>query len=179
MSKKNYVELRGDLVKLAEMGVFEVVIHGCNCFCTMGSGLAPQMAKAFGCDKFPMEHSSYMGDINKLGTIDAGTHSIPTKNGKLVTVVNCYTQYNYGPEKRPQLDYQALTLIFKKLNHIYEDRNLGMPRIGCGLAGGDWEVVKGLIWQYMPKVKVTVVNYDPPAKPIIKAPTVPPPKKGW
>ena len=26
----------GDLFKLAEQGEFDIVIHGANCFCTMG-----------------------------------------------------------------------------------------------------------------------------------------------
>ena len=37
-----------------------------NCFCTMGAGIAPQMAKIFGCDKFPLEHTKFKGNINKL-----------------------------------------------------------------------------------------------------------------
>ena len=63
-------ETRGNLITLAELGHFDVVTHGCNCFCTMGAGIAPQMAKAFGCDKFAMEAPEYRGDINKLGVID-------------------------------------------------------------------------------------------------------------
>ncbi len=65
-----YNEINGDLIKLALEGKFDVIAHGCNCFCTMGAGIAPQMAKTFGCDKFKMEFSQYRGDINKLGTID-------------------------------------------------------------------------------------------------------------
>ena len=49
----NYVD--GDLIKLAKVGKFDVIVHGCNCLSTMGAGIAPQMAAAFGCDKFEME----------------------------------------------------------------------------------------------------------------------------
>ena len=80
----NYVD--GDLIKLAKQGRFDVIVHGCNCFCQMGAGIAPQMAEAFGCDEFEKEILTYTeyddvgdmyevktnnkGDINKLGTID-------------------------------------------------------------------------------------------------------------
>ena len=39
----NYVD--GDLIKLAKQGRFDVIVHGCNCFCQMGAGIAPQMAE--------------------------------------------------------------------------------------------------------------------------------------
>ena len=80
----NYVD--GDLIKLAKEGNFDVIVHGCNCFCQMGAGIAPQMAEAFGCDEFDKEltieieydedgneyevETNNRGDINKLGTID-------------------------------------------------------------------------------------------------------------
>ena len=32
--------IKGDLIKLALQGEFDVIVHGCNCFCTMGAGIA-------------------------------------------------------------------------------------------------------------------------------------------
>ena len=32
--------IKGNLISLALAGEFEVIIHGCNCFCTMGAGIA-------------------------------------------------------------------------------------------------------------------------------------------
>ena len=60
-----YQELEGDLIKLAKEGRFDVITHGCNCMCTMGAGIAPQMAKAFGVDQYSLESSARAGDINK------------------------------------------------------------------------------------------------------------------
>ena len=31
--------LQGDLIALAQAGAFDVIAHGCNCFCTMGRGI--------------------------------------------------------------------------------------------------------------------------------------------
>ncbi len=35
-------EITGNLITLGLAGDFEVIIHGCNCFNTMGSGVAAQ-----------------------------------------------------------------------------------------------------------------------------------------
>ena len=32
--------VKGDLIKSAKEGQFDVIIHGCNCFNTMGAGIA-------------------------------------------------------------------------------------------------------------------------------------------
>ena len=65
-----YKEIKGDLIKLALSGQFDVITHGCNCYCTMGSGIAPHMHRNFGCNNFKLEDKQYKGDINKLGCID-------------------------------------------------------------------------------------------------------------
>jgi hypothetical protein len=124
-----------------------------------------------------MEKEKYKGDINKLGTIDY--HSI-TDTGDylrisnpndlhvrdiLVTVVNAYTQYSYGRNHKDgvskPIDYEALTLCMRKINHIFKGEHIGLPRIGAGLAGGDWERIKTIIQTELYDCKVTVVNYKP------------------
>ena len=39
--------ITGDLISLALAGEFDVIVHGCNCFCVMGAGIAKQMFKTF------------------------------------------------------------------------------------------------------------------------------------
>ena len=111
----NYQETDGDLIKLAKEGKFDVIAHGCNCHSAMGAGIAPQMAKAFGCDRFIMERIG--SDVNKLGNIDYQTINV---NENELIVVNAYTQFNYGRnhadgDAKP-LSYEALTLCMKKIN---------------------------------------------------------------
>src|SRR5690348_1511852 len=105
------VEIKGDLIKLARQGAFDVIAHGCNCFCRMKRGLAPQMAKAFGCDQYEGEEPYMAGDINKLGTIsfEGVTPETMWKNPYPLIVVNAYTQYEWSTETKP-LDYEALIL---------------------------------------------------------------------
>lgn len=157
----SYKEIKGDLIKLAKEGKFDVVAHGCNCFCTMGAGIAPQMARAFGADNFPMEHESMAGDINKLGQID---WELVHNGGFPIAVVNCYTQYGFGAnhkdgERQPG-DYEALILCVRKMNKVFKGKRVGLPLMGCGLAGLDWEIVKQIFKEELKDCEVTVVHYE-------------------
>jgi O-acetyl-ADP-ribose deacetylase (regulator of RNase III) len=158
-------EIKGDLIKLALEGNFDVIAHGCNCFCTMGAGIAPKMAKTFGCDEFKYERSIYKGDINKLGCIDYEEGEIKDPQGLYFSlfVINAYTQYYYGKNspgcERP-LDYSALELCMRKINHTFAGKHIGLPKIGCGLAGGQWKIVKGIIEKEFSDCEITVVIYE-------------------
>jgi len=164
-----YREIEGNLITLAQQGKFQVITHGCNCWNLMGAGIAPQMAAAFGCDKFPMEDQKYRGDYNKLGQID---YQINTYTGGTsehdffefdLAVVNSYSQYGFGLNhqggtERP-LDYDALRMCLRKINFIFKGKHVGLPQIGAGLAGGDWNTIKQIMQEELKNCKVTVVIY--------------------
>lgn len=153
-----YKEIEGNLITLTKQGDFDVITHGCNCMCNMGAGIAPQMDKAFGCSMYPLEHPNTMGDINKLGQIESKTFL--ASNGRRVSVVNSYSQYSPSVKLKP-LDYEALTLCLRKINHTFEGKHIGLPKIGAGLAGGDWDRIKEIIQTELKDCDVTVVVYKP------------------
>jgi O-acetyl-ADP-ribose deacetylase (regulator of RNase III) len=135
----NYREVYGDLIKMAQNGDFDAISHGANCFSVMGAGIAPQMAKAFGIDRLSMEHPATTGDINKLGQIQWKEVFIKEKP---LYVINSYTQYHYNAKTKP-FDYDAFTLCMRKINHQFNGLHVGLPGlIGCGLAGGNPDIVK-------------------------------------
>lgn len=177
-----YKELDGNLIILANQGNFDVIVQGNNCFCVQGAGLAPQFVKAYNSDKFKMEAPEYKGDINKLGTIDyevkrvyKGEVSIDnksfftkygyidTKESKSLVVVNSYTQYGFGANHAngtdKPVDYDAITMVMRKINHTFKGKHIGLPLIGCGLAGGSWSIVSEIIKKELKNCDVTVVNY--------------------
>jgi len=157
-----YREIEGDLIKLALQGEFDVIAHGCNCFCLQGAGIAKQMSDIFDTNnfrKYPLELPMLKGDINKLGRISYREYYKFINDEIIhprVVVVNAYTQYQLGPN----LDYEALTLCLRKMNHEFKGKHIGLPQIGCGIAGGDWDVVKLLIKQELKDCDVTVVIYN-------------------
>lgn len=170
-----YNEVDGDLIQLAKERKFDVIVHGCNCLSNMGAGIAPQMAKAFGCNTFEME--LWGPTIEKLGNIDyetvvLGENAIwrlndykNNRNEPELIVVNAYTQYRYGKNhadgSSKPLDYEALTLCMRKINETFKGKHIGLPKIGAGLAGGNWNKIQQIIKYTLRDCKVTVVNYKP------------------
>lgn len=162
-----YIE--GDIIEFAKEGWFDVVVHGCNCFCTMGAGLAPKMAKAFGCDKFEKEKPQYKGDKSKLGTIDyqAVTIAVGTDEWDItemdLIVVNAYTQFDIRRRivDPPTIDYDALRSAMKQLNATFPGKRIGMPQIGAGLAGGDWNIIESIIIDEMIDCNIFIVKFKP------------------
>lgn len=166
----------GNLITLALEGKFDVIAHGCNCFCRMGAGIAPQMAKVFGCDKFDLEAKYLAGDINKLGQIDY--REVFIYENSLVFhypefsredppnelfVINAYTQYKHrgnSPSEAP-IDYDALTLCMRKIKHRFRGNRIGLPKIGCGLAGGNWDIISRIIDKELQGEDVTIINFQP------------------
>jgi O-acetyl-ADP-ribose deacetylase (regulator of RNase III) len=159
--------IKGNLIELALQSKFDVICHGCNCFCKQKSGIAKQMVEKFGTDRFALEKEKHIGNYNKLGTIDYEQISLEIINNtwssinKFLTVVNCYSQYDYGREKNVKyVDYDALRLCLRKINFTFRGDSIGLPRIGCGLAGGDWEVVKKIIEEELTDMNATVVELN-------------------
>lgn len=164
-----YKEVQGCLITKALNGDFDVICHGANCFCTMKAGIAPQMAKTFGCDEFWLENIMFKGDISKLGylyynsvyfkkgtniIIDSETHHTSEDDTVEIVVVNAYTQYEPGSN----LDYEALTLCLRKINHIFKGKHIGLPGfIGAGLAGGDISRIREIIRKELSDCETTVV----------------------
>lgn len=116
-----------------------IILHGCNCFNTMGAGIAKYLR-----DKFPsvyaVDCTTKRGDKNKLGTC---SRAVISHN---LHILNCYTQYNYGREKKLYANYIAIEECFKRIAVEYDPSwEIRMPRIGCGLAGGDWDIVKNIL----------------------------------
>jgi O-acetyl-ADP-ribose deacetylase (regulator of RNase III) len=48
----------------------------------------------------------------------------------------------------------------RKLNMVFKGKHIGMPKIGSGLAGGNWERIKEIIHNNITDCKVTVVIYN-------------------
>lgn len=148
----NYKEITGDLLELAKEGHFDIIAHGCNCHKMMGAGIAYQIAK-----KFPVAYQIDKVDkrtpLQRLGDLTYSHNHL----GRFI-IANLYSQYAGGPN----LDYSALELSLRKLTMMFDkSKTIGLPQIGCGIAGGDWEKVKEIIQRVLSDYDVTVVIYKP------------------
>jgi O-acetyl-ADP-ribose deacetylase (regulator of RNase III) len=146
---------KGDLIKAALSGEVDVIMHQCNCFNTMGSGIAPKIAKAFP-GAYAIDQSTEKGDEGKLGTYTV-SHENP-----VCSVVNLYGQYGFWKQEGGKIntDYCALAASLEavgdKLRKYKPNAKIGLPKLGCGLGGGDWIIVEELIQRKLYSLDVTV-----------------------
>lgn len=149
-------EIMGDVIKAALNKDVDVIVQCCNCYCTQKSGIATQMVAYFRTDKFELENDFYKGDITKLGQIDQGTRVTSFGN---IYVINAYGQYHWsnpGPYGIP-LDYDALRLCFRKINHKFKGYKIGLPGlIGAGLASGEPKIIRQIIKEEFKNCNVTI-----------------------
>ena len=132
--------IQGDLIQLALEGKFDVIVHGCNCFCAMEAGIAKSIKCVFP-EAYTVDCETKVGDREKLGSFSSV--SVCRKN-HTITVVNAYTQYHWSSDVR-QVDYEALRLVFYKIKSEFSGLLIGYPKIGAGLAGGDWHIILKII----------------------------------
>ncbi|WP_105201574.1 macro domain-containing protein [Pseudoalteromonas sp. T1lg10] len=148
--------VEGDLIKLALAGEFDVIIHGCNCFCTMGAGIAKAIKAEFP-EAFKADLDTEKGSKQKLGTYSQASVE---RNGKAITIINAYTQFN-GHGRGVKADYEAIQSVFSRLKKEFSGSRFGYPLIGAGLAGGDWNVISQIIETELAGENHTLVKFAP------------------
>ncbi len=147
--------IKGDLVKLAIKGEFDLIIHGCNCFCTMGAGIAKTIKQKFP-EAYEADLKTEKGDKAKLGTISWAKSK--TVKGEVI-IINGYTQFNWRGSGR-KADYEAIRAVFKMVKQEFSGLRMGYPAIGAGLAGGDWNIISAIIEAALKGENHTFVEYQ-------------------
>ncbi len=132
-----------------------IIVHGCNGWGVMGSGVAlgvkTRFPGAFFAYRKAFEQRVDEGFTNlELGSITfhkADFNPAFSKDSKII--VNGVTQLNYGRDKNTvYVDYDAMREVFRKVNELalgFGIEEVHFPLIGCGLANGDWATVSGII----------------------------------
>ncbi len=146
--------IKGDLIQLALEGKFDVIIHGCNCYCEMGAGIAKSIKEHFP-EAYDEDCRTRKGSHDKLGNISYVT---VTRNNHSIMIVNGYTQFHYsGP--RGKADYDAIWSVIRKVKETFSGQRIGYPKIGAGLAGGDWEIISKIIEEELDGEDHTLVEF--------------------
>lgn len=146
------IELRvGDIFKQEDL---DVIIHQANCFNTMKSGIAKDIAELYP-EAVEADNRTIKGDKSKLGSYTCGVG----KND--MHIINMYSQYHFYPRTVVHTDYEAMERAFKTIKEDYVSPSppitIGIPLgIGCGLAGGDWNKV----WEIIKKIFADDINYN-------------------
>jgi len=113
-----------------------IIVHQVNCQGVMGSGVAKAIR-----EKYPEVFEAYetfLIDGYELGS----AQFVETHDGK--EIVNLFSQEYYLPRTKRHTSYDALVTGFEFIKK-WSKEDIAMPRIGCGLGGGDWHIVSAII----------------------------------
>jgi O-acetyl-ADP-ribose deacetylase (regulator of RNase III) len=145
--------ITGDLIELARRGRFDVIVHGCNCLHAMDAGIALAIKENFP-EAYEADLKTPFGDSNKLGTCSVATHQLKNKT---LFIINAYTQFNWQGEGI-LLDYEALRSCMRWINQNFPGKQIGIPKIGAGLAKGDWNIIEKIILEEMRDGNVSLIT---------------------
>ena len=146
-------EVTGDLLQLAREGKFDVIIHGCNCYCTMGGGIA-KVIKAQFPEAFAADKETVSGEKSKLGSY---TKARVERDGVSFTIVNAYTQFDWRGNGL-KADYDAIEKAFAGIRQEFAGLRIAYPLVGAGLANGDWARIALIIDQELDGMDHTLVR---------------------
>ena len=160
----NAIEPIGDSNKL--------VVHCCNALGFMGAGIAaairqkwPHVYKDYSkfCKKSEDYPSCLLGEVQFVKAEDG------------IVIANIIGQNDCGPTiigdvSIPPVDYRALEVGFAKIKKsIIEGQRkspdakvvtIHMPRIGCGLAGGEWGFIELILDSVFGNTNWEITVYD-------------------
>ena len=143
-------------IKIIDGDLFDTkakyICHQVNCKGKMGSGVAKQVRQ-----KYPEAYGAYMDFCNeghnKKDPFWTFGHSqfVECDDGKII--VNMFAQSSYGYDGKLYTDYAAFHDCLAEIRcKVPEDETVAMPfKIGCGLGGGDWDIVLAIINTGLPK----------------------------
>lgn len=148
----------------------DIVCHQVNCKGVMGSGIAKQIK-----DKWPKVHEDYCFNIERMYNGDFASRSSDllgmitwTEVEKGRYIMNFFSQDKFLPRGVCHTDYEAFTDCCRTLKKFITEYNLdrsntiiGFPyKIGCGLAGGNWDIVSAIIEREFEGYEVEIYEYE-------------------
>lgn len=150
-------------VKYVDGNIFDctedIIVHQTNCQGVMGHGIALQVKKRYPnvferykiCCEQTENKEELLGTVLYLETFDK----------KERCIANIFGQLNYG--EGLQTNYGKLAKGLDDVAEYAKDWNCSVAipyKIGCGLAHGDWNIVKALIESIFADVDCTVYRLE-------------------
>ena len=141
----------GDVFDPVILSKADVFVHLANIQNTMGNGIAGKVKRLMP-ELYAADQLTIKGDESKLGTIS--TAEIRNKEYSVLGV-NVYAQEYYGYD-RDYVDYPALQKALSAVS-LLPYKNVVMPFIGSGLAGGNVDLIVDIITEALPNHNVSVI----------------------
>jgi O-acetyl-ADP-ribose deacetylase (regulator of RNase III) len=134
-----------------------VIAHQVNCMGKMGAGVALEIRR-----KWPNVYEGYVNFCSEHIPAYLIGRTFLVRIGVNHYIANLFGQERYGRDKR-YTDYDAIEKSLRRLKGFCKQQgnfSIALPyNMGCGNAGGDWTVVKGLIDRIFADYEGDVVIY--------------------
>lgn len=150
----------GDLLQIEE----GIILHQVNSLGTMQKGLGSLLNKKYPDLEKNLQHTINLKRANTSTVISTvfGTiiFSLVTDN---LTIGNCFSEMGVCSDRKPgdpaNTQYDALIKCFDKAESI--NKEVYVPfGMGCGLAGGDWNIVSTILKKYDFTVVARTSDYE-------------------
>jgi len=135
----------------------KIITHVCNDVGAWGKGFVLAISK-----RWPYPERAYRDLFDsrayhaKLGFVQF------IRVNPSTIVANMLAQHSFGDKDGPPIRYDAVRTCLEKVAAfaIKEKASIHMPRIGCGLAGGNWEEIEPIINETLISRGLEVTVYD-------------------
>lgn len=153
--------LKGDLLQ----SDCDVIMHQANCHKTMGAGIALAIRKVYN-EAYVADCSDPRTPEDKLGNY---TFAECEREPQTKYVFNLYGQLDFAPRGKTHTNYaqlnnaicRALGMVERIEEVVKLSLKIGMPYgMGCGLAGGDWDVVLPMLNRIAGIRKIDIFLYQ-------------------
>lgn len=153
---QNIVFLKGDATFPNKEGI-KIIAHICNDTGGWGKGFVLALSKRWQQPEKEYRKWFKEGTCFYLGEVQF----VQVQEG--ILVANMIGQHGIRTrENGSPIRYDSVNLCLEKLGDKAVELNasIHMPRIGCGLAGGKWELIEPLIVSKLTERGVSVYVYD-------------------
>ena len=153
----------GDISLVAGGGGI-VVAHQTNCRGAIGGGVSGPI-----CRRWPEVRRRYRELCSRKSPAELFGTVQPVRTSDGTIVCNVFSQLDYGNSARSGVRYtdeDRLVAAMRRICDRYPEAAIAVPeRIGCGLAGGDWDSVLARLGE----LPVNIVRYVPGVRPELRS----------
>ncbi|PCJ53308.1 MAG: Appr-1-p processing protein [Planctomycetota bacterium] len=148
--------LKGDATSPKVLGN-KIITHICNDIGGWGKGFVLAISK-----KWPEPELKYREWYKSKKNFNLGEAQLVQVDCD-IWIANLIGQHKiYNTSGTPPIRYEAIGNCLNKVSDFSEklDASVHMPRIGCGLAGGEWYEIEQIIKTQLIKNDIAVYVYD-------------------
>ncbi len=136
----------------------KIIVHICNDIGGWGKGFVMALSKKWKAPEAEYRKWYKSQDDFELGKVQFVQVEDDIWIANLIGQRDIYRGKNKQPPIRYEAIEQGLNEVFKKALQL--NASIHMPRIGCGLAGGKWELIQPIIEEQLTSKNIVTTVYD-------------------